>query len=144
MLRRDFLEPRKSAVSFISFVLLLKISLTLALWALPSLLLPEKAFAWLGFPSVRPRVFIKLLGMSYLALLVGYVDGWLNLPAAYPVVAVKMGLISNGGACLVLVWFSIQGHWSNWGRLARAHMWVSTAATGLVTTMLAWSLVHKV
>lgn len=46
------------------------------------------------------------------------------------------GIVSNGLACLILIIFGILGKWQDWGILARAFMWGSAIATGLITTGL--------
>jgi hypothetical protein len=115
------------------FVLWAKIAITAAFWAGPLLLAPEGLFGRLGFPP-RPMVFIRLLGAAYLALLVGYVLGLRTAQASgYPGQTVTVGIVSNGLACLLIVYYGVRGSYRPWGGKARAFMWASALAAGLIT-----------
>ncbi len=124
-------------------VLLAKIAITILAWALPLLALPVSVLVGLGFPTPEPAVFLRLLGIAYSALVVGYVLG-LNKAGKneFPLETVWVGIVSNGGATLVLAVAAFLGVWSDWGLIARIYMWSSLAAVlaltaGLVTTGLA-------
>src|SRR6185295_3979837 len=84
-------------------VLASKILLTLALWAVPALLLPPAGFALFGIPEPAPSdvVFIRLLGAAYVALVVGYTLAW-RAPARHPA-PILVGVVSNAFAALVIV-----------------------------------------
>lgn len=118
-------------------VLILKIGVTVALWFVPLLLIPVPVLVRLGFPAFPAPLFLRLLGMAYGALLVGYGFG---LAAArrgtYPRSTVWTGIVSNGGAFLLLSIGASQGVWDAWGPPARIAMWASLAATGLVSAGL--------
>jgi hypothetical protein len=120
-------------------VLWVKIVATVFLWVLPLLLLPAGMFPRVGYPKPEPVLFAKLLGVSFLSLLVGYVKGVLALrsgnPAAQDVVAntVLVGLVSNGLSFLLLVGYGVRGTYRKWGRLARLHVLISILVTGFVT-----------
>ena len=121
----------------LDLVLRAKIALTMVAWCIPLLLFPASAFTALGFPAPTPEVFVRLLGMAYLALVLGYGLGLQQLRAgAYPQATVWVGILSNGGACGLLVLHAIQGAWSGWGALAQGFMWISLAGTGAITAGL--------
>jgi hypothetical protein len=118
----------------LSLILIVKIVVTLFAWCIPLLLLPCSALAAIGFDVPQPAVFLRLLGMSYAALAVAY---WFGLRAqwrgTYPAGTVWVGIVSNGGALLLLVLAAVQDVWTSWGILARGFMWGSLLATGLIT-----------
>ena len=110
-------------------VLQAKIVITVCVWALPLLLLPANLYVSLGFPSPEPAVFLRLLGTAYAALVVGYAHGLMRARRReYPVEAVSVGIVSNGGAAVVLGLAALSGSWSAWGVLARLYMWFSLFA----------------
>lgn len=118
-------------------VLWIKIAVTAVLWAGPLLFAPARLFRALGFPAPEPMVFVRLLGAAFTALLVGYVLGLRALKAGGdPSDAVLVGIVSNGLACGVLVAYGLAGAYARWGRAARAYVWISALATGLVTVGL--------
>jgi hypothetical protein len=87
-------------------------------------------------------IFIRLLGIAYSSLLVGYIFGLLaTLKGEYPISVIWVGIVSNGGASLILLTYGFLGYWQSWGKLARLAMWFSAIATagitiGLVSTGL--------
>lgn len=75
--------------------------------------------------------------MAYTALIVGYIFGLRNaMTGIYPAEVVWVGIVSNGGACLLLTIAAIQGVWCSWSGLAQGYMWGSLIATGAITTGL--------
>lgn len=121
----------------LAFVLWAKIVATALLWAGPLLLFPVSWLRRLGFPDPRPRVFVRLLGAAFTALLVGYAWGLATLRAGvYPAGTVLVGAVSNGLACAILLHHGARGDFEDWGRPARWTMWISAAVTGLVTVGL--------
>lgn len=118
-------------------VLGIKIGVTVVLWFIPLLFLPSDLLRTMGFPDLGPPIFIRLLGMAYGALLVGYVFGLLaTRHGNYPRSTVWSGIVSNGGAALLLSIGAFQGVWATWGFWARLIMWLSLAATGLISAGL--------
>lgn len=80
---------------------------------------------------------VRLLGMAYSALLVGYIRGLRCVrQGRYPIDTVLTGIASNGGACLVLIATAVAGSWSTWGGPARWLMWASLVATAAITAGL--------
>lgn len=116
-------------------VLWVKIIVTAVLWCIPLLAFPAKWFDDIGYPGEpNPMLFVRLLGVAYLALGVGYVRGLRELNCGGTAEhAVAVGIVSNGLACLVLLIYLVRGEFTDWGVWARAHIWASIAATGLVT-----------
>jgi hypothetical protein len=121
----------------LSAVLVAKITLTILLWVVPLLFFP---ISWLhrsGFAVPEPHLFLRLLGMAYVSLVVGYAFGlrsaWRGI---YPADAVWAGIVSNGGAFLLLAISAVNDVWSSWGLLARMAMWISLAGTGAITVGL--------
>jgi hypothetical protein len=122
---------------YLSGILFFKIGVTTILWFGPLLFFPAPLLEKIGFPTCPSTIFLKLLGMAYGALLVGYVFGLVDtLHGRYPRSTVWAGIVSNGGAFLLLSMGAFQGVWAAWGEPARIVMWASLAATGLISTGL--------
>src|SRR4051794_20581949 len=86
-------------------------------------------------PTGEQTVFIRLLGMAYAALLLGYAFGFFAIrEGIYPRGVVWTGIVSNGGACLLLGIF--RSTWGGWRGYAPTLMWSSFVATGLITAGL--------
>ena len=97
----------------LSIVFILKIGLTLLLWCVPLLLLPNSWLQKLGFPVMMPEVYLKLLGWAYLALVIGYCFGLCDTwNGVYPLPIIWVGIVSNGGASLLLLIYGSQGTWN--------------------------------
>lgn len=124
----------------LAVVLWVKIVFTFCLWSLPLLLFPVHWLRRLGFPDLTPfLIFVKLLGAAFFALLVGYALGLGDLYAGKDVAnTVRVGIVSNGSACLILLLFGSRGAWSGWGGPARLILWLSAGMTGLITLGLFW------
>ena len=121
----------------LAVILQVKIWVTISFWCVPLLLFPRSVFEWLGFIDVGSIMFLRLLGMAYLALVAGYYLGYKDFVAGlYPSSAVLVGIISNSGAFLLLVIGSVIDVWSSWGVLAKTFMWSSIVATGLIAFFL--------
>jgi hypothetical protein len=118
-------------------VLRAKIVLTVAVWCVPLLLFPESLLLRMGFPVPEPELFLRLLGMAYGALVVGYGFGLRSAKQGqYPAGTVWVGIVSNGGACLILTVAAVSGSWVAWGDVARWVMWGSLVGTGAITAGL--------
>jgi hypothetical protein len=116
------------------FVLWAKVVFTLV-WAGLLLILSAEWFVKLGMVDrPQPRVFTRLLGAAFVALLCGYLLGIRSLNAGRPPRdTVAVGIVSNGLASLMLIAHGVAGDYNGWGACAQAGMWVSAAATGLIT-----------
>ena len=121
----------------LSKILIFKIGATVLLWCIPLLLFPVSWIRALGLPITESLIFLRLLGMAYSALCVGY---WYGLQASLDgkrlMPPIVVGIVSNGGACLLLLGYGITGAWSSWGVLMQILMWISLIATGLITVGL--------
>jgi hypothetical protein len=123
----------------LSRVLILKIGITIVGWFIPLLFVPIGLFHEpLGFPDLgSAAIFIRLLGMAYGSLVVGYGFGLIEARhGRYPRSTVWAGIVSNGGACLLLSIGAWQHAWETWQGIAPGLMWASLGATGLITAGL--------
>jgi hypothetical protein len=125
-------------------VLVIKIAITLAFWCIPLLLATCDVFSWIGMPCPEPEVFTRLLGAAYGSLVVSYFYGLEEARAGGPaLVAVRVGIVSNGAAAAILAWFGLAGSWATWGRLAQAYMWLSLLATSGITAGLLFAHLRR-
>ena len=75
-------------------------------------------------------MFVLLLGWAYLSLCVGYYYGLREaLQGRRMMAAIWTGIVSNGGACVYLIYYGALGNWADWGRFAQVLMWASAVAT---------------
>ena len=118
----------------LSRVLIFKIAGTIFLWCVPLLLFPASLLEQIGFPKQDSYMFVRMLGWAYLALCVGY---WFALKASLSgkrlMGPIWVGIVSNGGACLYLIYYGIIGTWSNWGDAIQIIAWGSVVATAIIT-----------
>lgn len=104
-------------------LLWIKIIGTLLGAALPMLLVPYPLYLWLGFPAQETLIFLRLYGLSTLALLVGYHGGIaLARQGQFPLGTLRMGLVSNAGQGLAIILAAAAGVFSGWGWMAEAMM----------------------
>jgi hypothetical protein len=126
----------------LSIVFIFKIALTLIFWSLLPLLLPPSWLEFLGLPPQSSYVFIKLYGMAALSLVVGYGFGlresWSsqNKQARRAMGVIWVGIVSNAGACLILLLYGLSGTWNAWGEGLQLGLWFSMVATGLIAINL--------
>jgi len=124
----------------LAVVLRFNIGFTLVVWVIPSLFFPTSVMAWLGFPVPEPIIWLRLLGMAFTALVVCY---WFGLREARrgqcPVPVVWTGIVSNGGASLLLLFFGLSGAWAVRGWCAQGYMWGSLAGASVVTAGLVFA-----
>lgn len=121
-------------------VLTFKIAFTVVGACVPLLLLSESSLQWLGFDVPQPILFLRLLGMAYAALIVGYAFGLRDArQGIYPVQAIWVGIVSNGGAALMLSFAALNGAWAQWGALAQLLMWGSLIClTGITAGLISF------
>ena len=82
-------------------------------------------------------LFVRLLGAAYVALLVGYFGGLREARANRdPAGPVRVGIVSNGLAAIILAIHGPTGAWSSWGVFAQVLMWASLGATIAITAGL--------
>lgn len=119
-------------------VLLIKIIVTFGLWALP-FLLPDPILDYLtehllGISALQPKVFIHLLGATFLALVVGYISAFFRINKGKDVKQIIwVGVVSNGLACAILLLYGFGGAYQSWSTSGQIVMWGSAIATGLIT-----------
>ena len=121
----------------LSVVLVFKISATVLAWCIPLLLMPAELLEQVGLPPHPSYMFLRMLGWAYVALCVGY---WFSLRASLQgkrlMPPIHVGIVSNGGACLFLLYYGLTGAWQEWGLLLQFIGWSSIAATALITAGL--------
>jgi len=121
----------------LSRVLIAKIFLTIIIWCVPLLFFPAPLLKWLGFPVPEPLIFLRLLGMAYTALVVAYCFGLRDARRnRYPHAVVWVGVVSNGGAFVLLLIAAVSSVWTQWGGIAHWIMWGSLAGTGAIASCL--------
>lgn len=121
-------------MSNLSKVLIFKISGTMILWCVPLLLLPGYVLESIGFPHQENYMFIRMLGWAYLALCFGYYFALkASLNGKRLMGPIWVGIVSNGGACLYLLYYGVIGSWSSWGGAVQFIAWGSVGATALIT-----------
>lgn len=106
-------------MSMLRKVLGAKIVLSLVLWVLPLLFLPEGLFPELGIPTWTPAatIFVRLLGAAYLAILA--VEVWSFLAPHERAAGIVTGIISSAGASMVLWHYVFYGELYNWEVLGK-------------------------
>lgn len=118
----------------LSRVFIFKIAATVLAWCLPLLLLPASMIEALGFPPQETYMFVRMLGWAYLALCVGYAFGLkASLNGQRQMGPIWVGLVSNGGACLYLLYYGLGDAWVGWGLPIQVIAWSSIVATFLIT-----------
>ncbi|HEY0603808.1 MAG TPA: hypothetical protein VGD58_12895 [Herpetosiphonaceae bacterium] len=128
------------ASTLLLFVLWFKIIVTLVFWSVPLLFLRQSFMQRLGIPVPEPFLFIRLLGGAYMALVVGYGLGVRDVQLNRDVTdTVWVGIVSNGLACIILLYYGYAGAWKAWRCLAQIYMALSALLTGGITLGLIWS-----
>ncbi len=121
-------------MNMLSRVFIFKIVATIVVWCVPLILMPASWLEALGFPRQETYMFVRMLGWAYLALCVGY---WFGLQAALQgrraMGPIWVGIVSNGGACLYLLYYGVAGSWTSWGMPVQVIGWGSVVATALIT-----------
>jgi hypothetical protein len=118
-------------------VLAVEIIATLALWALPALLLPTPWFATLGVPEPPPEqlVFVRLWGAASMALVAGYTLAW-RAPGRHPG-SILVAIIANALATIVIVSVGAAGGFATWSVLGSIYVWGSAVLMAALATALA-------
>ena len=121
-------------MSNLSKVLIFKIVGTITLWSIPMLLFPASLLESIDFPKQDSYMFVRMLGWAYLALCVGYYFALkASLAGKRLMGPIWVGIVSNGGACIYLLYYGLTGTWSEWGFYIEFIAWGSTLATALIT-----------
>ena len=118
----------------LSRVYVFKIAATLIFWCVPLLLFPQQLLSAVGFPTQDSYMFVRMLGWAYLALCVGYYVGLRGaLKGELIMGPIYVGICSNGGAFLFLLFYGLSGEGSAWGARVQFVGWSSVVATFLIT-----------
>ena len=122
----------------LSQVYIFKIGATVLFWSIPLLVLPRNVFLTVGLiqsVETNETMFLRLLGWAYLALCVGYSLGLMESLNGGKVVdgPIYVGLVSNGGACVMLGCYGISGAWSQYHGFVQFVGWSSVVATFFIT-----------
>ena len=121
-------------MNHLSRVFIIKIAATIFVWCIPLILMPAAWFEALGFPRHETYMFVRLLGWAYLALCVGYWFGLKeSLQGRRAMGPIWVGIVSNGGAFLYLLYYGVLGVWTSWGIALQVVGWASVLATLLIT-----------
>ena len=124
-------------MSNLSKVLIFKIVGTVFMWCVPLLLFPKALLDAVGFPQQETYMFVRMLGWAYLALCVGYAFALqASLNGKRLMGPIYVGIVSNGGACLYLLYYGLTGSWAAWGDIVQFIAWSSVFATALITAGL--------
>lgn len=122
----------------LSLVLTFKIAATVLFWCVPLLLLPSSMLIELGFPEQsKDLMVVRMLGWAYLALCIGYAFGLkASLQGKRAIGPIWMGIVSNGGACALLLLFGLSASWHDMASLVQFIFWSSVVATAAITAGL--------
>ena len=121
----------------LSKVFAFKIGATVLAWCVPLIFMPASWLEALSFPGQDTYMFVRMLGWAYLALCVGYAFGLKEaLRGRRAMGSIWVGIVSNGGACLYLLYYGALGTWTAWGVALQVVGWASVVATFLITAGL--------
>ena len=124
-------------VGLLKTVLILKITVSTFAWALPFLLLPPSWLQAMVGPVPEPIISLRLLGLAYLALVVGYTAGLVEVTRGrLPWGTLVMGLVSNGGATLLLAVHLLVGEGAELRGVPALTNWLSCFSVALITAGL--------
>lgn len=118
----------------LSIILLLKIIATVVIWAIPLLFFPDFVYSSLAFPPQPHYMFARLLGLAYIALCISYgFSLQASLQGRRLMGPIWLGIFSNGGACLLLLGYGLNGYWASWPVFLVFIAWGSVVATFVIT-----------
>lgn len=139
---------------FLLKVFKFKIIVTIFLWAFPLIIIPSRWFCKFLFIDVGQNAFfIRLLGVAYLALIIGYLAGMSELKKGiFPKKIIYMGIVSNAGASITITIFGLKNSFpfgdctkavSCSKELGICYLWLSAIITFLIAATLLFSLISK-
>ncbi|MDD9944692.1 MAG: hypothetical protein OXU20_26840 [Myxococcales bacterium] len=118
-------------------VLIFKITVTIFAWALPFLLLPPSWLHVMVGPVPEPIMTLRLLGWAYVALVAGYTSGLVEvMRGRLPWGILVMGLVSNGGATLLLAVHLLVGEGAELRGVPALTNWLSCFSVAFITAGL--------
>ncbi len=119
------------------YIIIFKIGFTIVFWCIPLILFPKSCFIKLGIPVSETLLFLRFLGVAYLALVIGYIGGLIEIRRdKKPFQAVWVGIWSNGLACAVLLYYGLTGEWATWQMPAPILLWASAFVTFWLALLL--------
>ncbi len=137
-LLRGLERTQAGSLRLLERTLVLKIILTTLLWAMPFLFFSRDLLEPLMGVVPTPLFSLRLLGWCYVALIVGYAAGLLEVRAGrMPWGIVAMGIVSNGGGAALLGAHLFLGAGRTLSGLAATMNWLSWIALVAITTGLA-------
>ncbi len=115
--------------------------ITTLFWAGGALFVHADYLAHVGFESGAAILVVRLLGVAFLSLLLGYSLGLHALITKKPnTLAVRntvlVGILSNGGSALVLFWFGLTGRFTLLPSPLPHIFWASAVLTGGIALSL--------
>ena len=139
MRRRSSVSEKHGTMTGLVRIYFVKILLTVLVWCAPLLVLPDVVADAVGLEGAATPFLLRLLGLAYLALCVGYAFGlqaaWVGQRRHGPLWA---GIVSNGGAAVLLGWVVVSGTHAPWPWQAQAVVFLSAAAAALIALGLFW------
>ena len=130
--------------------LIAKIVITLVFWVSLPLVFPECLLGFLFGETPEPTPLYqalvlntRLMGVTFLALVTAYAFGLRAIVGnQFPYAIVYVGLVSNGGAALLILVAALTGLLTDWPAFPRIVYFVSLSAVTAIAAALAWSLVR--
>lgn len=109
-----------------------------------SLLLKENNYKYWGLEFPQPSHYLRMLGASYVALLIGYWYGLLEAKDGKLLVEIiVVGVISNGLGAIILGYYGfIKKKWRELERRGRIIMWLCFAFATYVAIGLFYNLLY--
>lgn len=119
------------------YIFIVKIVVTLVVWCIPLIMFPKSLFIKFGIPVSETLLFFRLLGVAYLALVIGYILGLIEIYRdRKPFQATWLGISSNGLACAVLFYYGLTREWATWQIPSQILLWASAFLTCCLTILL--------
>ena len=117
-------------------LLINKIGVTALGLCVPLIFFPQSFFADFNV-SADAMLFVRLLGIAYAALCVGYYGGLqlLENRSALQYV-IYMGLVSNGFAGLVFLFYGVTGRWASYEIGLQIYLWLLVVGAFYMTLRL--------
>ncbi|OFZ13027.1 MAG: hypothetical protein A2X86_09395 [Bdellovibrionales bacterium GWA2_49_15] len=118
----------------LSKIFIIKISATLIFWCLPLILMPASMLESAGLINLQSIMFARMLGWAYLALCLCYFFGLKSsLKGDRAMGPIWVGIMSNAGACLYLMYFGLSDAWITLGSFIQFISWASAVFTLAIT-----------
>ena len=128
-------------MTYLTLLIGVKIVVTLLNVIVPFLFFPTATLDRLAGFGQANTAFYRLYGMAMLALVVAYGGGLLQtLAGEYPAQIVAMGLVSNVGAALIMIWTgyarSQRALAAFFGLVGLGFIWAAVQPSAVMSTVL--------